>query len=147
VNNLESISAQLAIMNLKARHLRLLDTKDWVGYGALLTDDFVLDLSAGTGIPIVQGRDAALKMIQAALAEMTIVHHAHLAEFDIRGDEALVVWPMQDRLHRGPDQPSMTGYGHHHDRWVRQNGEWRLASLRLTRLHVDVYPPAGSVTR
>jgi len=72
---------------------------------------------------------------------MITVHQAHPPEFDLRGDEALVVWPMQDRVVRGPDQPSFGGYGHHHDRWVRRDGEWKLAAQKLTRLHVDVYPP------
>ena len=143
MDGIDPIAAQLTIMSLKARALRLLDSKDWAGYGQLLTDDFVLDMSAGTGIPVINGRDAALKMIQTLLGEVTIVHQAHVPEFDLRGDEALVTWPMQDRLFRGPGQPSITGYGHHHDRWVRLNGLWKHASLRLTRLHVDVYPPAA----
>jgi hypothetical protein len=141
VSDIESIKAQFEIMNLKARHLRMLDTKDWAGYGELLTEDFVLDISAGTNIPVIHGRDAALKMVQASLSNVTIVHQAHIPEFDIRGDEALVIWPIQDRVVRGPEQPSTSGYGHHHDRWVRRHGQWKLASERLTRLHIDVYPP------
>jgi hypothetical protein len=35
VNDIESIKVQLEIMNLKARHLRMVDTKDWAGYGEL----------------------------------------------------------------------------------------------------------------
>jgi len=37
-----------------------------------------------------------------------------------------------------------TGYGHYHERYVRQNGRRRIAAQRLTRLHVDHhYEPTG----
>jgi hypothetical protein len=49
---------------------------------------------------------------------------------------------MQDRVMWGPERPSIVGYGHYHERWVRRDGQWKLAAQRLTRLHVDVLPPA-----
>jgi len=36
-----------------------------------------------------------------------------------------------------------TGYGHYHERYVRQDGRWRIASQRLTRLHVDYFYEAA----
>jgi pimeloyl-ACP methyl ester carboxylesterase len=68
------------------------------------------------------------------------------------GDTAHVVWAMQDRVVWGADRrPKMgyaghTGYGHYHERYVRQDGRWRIAAQRLTRLHVDYYyePPADA---
>ena len=140
-----SIMAQLEIMTLKARHLRMLDTKDWTGYRDLLTEDFTLDVSAGSQVPVIHGRDAALTMVETTVGKVTTVHQAHIPEFQLQGDEAQVIWPIQDRVVRGADQPSSQGYGHHHDRWVRRNGHWKLASQRLTRLHVDVYPPSSGV--
>jgi hypothetical protein len=142
--DIETIKARLEICNLKARHLRLLDTKDWAGYAGLLTEDFVLDISEGTNIPVTHGRDAAMKQIQASVGSVKIVHQAHTPEFDFNGDEAHVIWAMQDRVIRAPDQPSLSGYGHHHDRWKRRNGVWKLAAQRLTRLHVDVLPPVSA---
>ncbi len=143
MHDIEAIKARIEICNLKARHLRLLDTKDWAGYASLLTEDFVLDIRQGTNIPVIVGRDAAVKHVQTSVGTIIMVHQAHLPEFDFKGNEAHVVWAMQDRIVRGPDQPSYSGYGHHHDRWVRRNGEWKLAEQRLTRLHVDVHPAAG----
>jgi hypothetical protein len=51
------------------------------------------------------------------------------------------VWAMQDRVIWGAERPSITGYGHYHERWVRRNGDWKIAALKLTRLHIDVHPP------
>jgi hypothetical protein len=36
-----------------------------------------------------------------------------------------------------------TGYGHYHERYVRQDGRWRIAAQRLTRLHVDYFYEAA----
>ncbi len=49
----------LAIADLKARYCRLLDSKDWDGFAALFTEDFLLDAS-GSGGPVLEGRDVAI---------------------------------------------------------------------------------------
>jgi hypothetical protein len=142
-SNESIIAAKWALMEAKARYCRLLDTKDWDGYANLLTEDFLLDISEGTQIPLLHGREAALRQIRASLAETQTVHQVHAPEIELDGDAARVIWALQDRIVRGADRPSITGYGHYHERWVRRNGEWKLAALRLTRLHIDVHPPAG----
>jgi hypothetical protein len=143
MDTLASISLKLELWQAKARHMRLVDTKDWAGYEAMLTEDFTLDLSEGTNIPVVHGRDAAMKLLQAALGPMLTVHHAHLPEIELRGTEALVVWPIQDRVLSGPDKPSSSSYTQHHERWLRRDGQWLLAWHRRTVLHTDVFPPAA----
>lgn len=140
---LENIKTELTIRTLKARHLRAVDIGDWDYFGALLTEDFVLDLSAAVPVPVMRGRATAVAAVSASANGTTMVHHAHQPEFTfVSSNEVRVIWAMQDRIVRGPEQPSLAGFGHHHDRWVKQQGEWRLAEQRLTRLHVDVLPPA-----
>lgn len=141
MNEIDALSAKLALSEAKARYCRTLDTKDWAGYAGLLTEDFVLDVTEGTQVPVVKGRAAALQQIKSSILTAKTAHQVHTPEFDLNGDEAQVVWAMQDRVIWGPDRPSITGYGHYHERWVRRNGEWKLAALRLTRLHIDVHPP------
>ncbi|MFC4314616.1 nuclear transport factor 2 family protein [Steroidobacter flavus] len=135
-----ALEAHLAISKVKARYCRMLDTKDWAGFGALFTEDFVLDVSEGTSVPVIRGREAALQQVQTLVGNARTVHQVHTPEIDVQGDEALVIWAMQDRVVW--DEPrrglaSITGYGHYHERYVRQNGEWKIASLKLTRLHLD----------
>jgi 3-phenylpropionate/cinnamic acid dioxygenase small subunit len=138
-----ALEAQLAISKVKARYCRLLDTKDWAGFGALFTEDVVLDVSEGTSVPVMRGRETALQQVQAMIGSARTVHQVHTPEIDVQGDEAHVIWAMQDRVVW--DEPrrglaSITGYGHYHERYVRQNGEWKIASLKLTRLHIDAQP-------
>lgn len=141
MKDLEAINAWIALCEAKARYCRTLDTKDWTGYAALLTEDFVLDVSEGSQVPVITGRDAALKQIQSSILTAKTVHQVHSPEIQLNGDEAHVIWALQDRVIWAADRPSITGYGHYHERWVRRNGDWKLASLRLTRLHIDVHPP------
>jgi hypothetical protein len=56
----------LAICNLKAAYCRLLDTKDWEGWGALFTEDFHQDVS-GSGGGVYDGRAAAVAETRAAI--------------------------------------------------------------------------------
>jgi ketosteroid isomerase-like protein len=147
------LEAYVAISQVKARYCRTLDTKDWTGYAAVFTEDFELDTSAAGGPPPIRGRDAAIRMVRAAVETARTVHQVHSPEIQLEGDTAHVIWAMQDRVVWGPDRkfaPGLTGhtgYGHYHERYERQNGQWRIAAQRLTRLLVDNhYNSAGSST-
>jgi len=141
MKDLAAISDWIALCEAKARYCRTLDTKDWNGFAEQFTDDFELDVSEGTGIPLIKGRDAALKQIQSSILDATTAHQVHMPQIELNGDQANVVWAMQDRVIWGPERPSLTGYGHYHERWVKREGMWKLAALKLTRLHIDVHPP------
>ena len=36
----------------------------------------------------------------------------------------------------------LEGYGHYHETYAKVDGEWRIASSTLTRLHMDLSDPA-----
>jgi uncharacterized protein (TIGR02246 family) len=128
-----------AITELKARYCRLMDGKDWDGWAALFTPDFLLDATASGG-PHIAGRDAFVASIRRSLDAAITVHHVHMPEVTVSGDEATAIWPMMDHL-VWPDGRVLTGYGHYHDRYVRSDGRWLIAESRLTRLHVVMVPP------
>ena len=75
-----ALEAQLAISKVKARYCRLLDTKDWAGFGALFTEDVVLDVSEGTSVPVMRGRETALQQVQAMIGSARTVHQVHTPE-------------------------------------------------------------------
>jgi hypothetical protein len=63
----------------------------------------------------------------------------------IVGNVAEVIWAMQDRVVWTEDRKLQignaghTGFGHYHERYVRgPDGRWRIAYLKLTRLHIDI---------
>ncbi|WP_428310639.1 nuclear transport factor 2 family protein [Hydrocarboniphaga sp.] len=147
MTDLEKISAHLAISQVKARYCRFLDTKDWDAYAGLFTEDFELDVSEGTSLPVIHGRDAALQQIRASIGGARTAHQVHGPEIEFLGrDEARVIWAMQDHLRWDAERVArlgttgLTGYGHYHERYRRQkNGEWKIAASRLTRLHLEMH--------
>jgi hypothetical protein len=144
VDDLEKLKARFDICQFKARHLRMLDAKNWDEYAALLTDDFELDVTqTAPNVPVIKGREAAVNSVRASVNPVTVVHQAHVPEFFFDGDAARVIWAIQGRTIAGTGSPSYTGYGQHHDRWVKHGGSWKLAAQRLITLHMDVDPPAA----
>lgn len=137
MNNLDQISDWIAICNAKARYCRTLDTKDWDGFRDMFTEDYELDVSDGTGMPVIKGRDEAMAQVKGSILTAKTAHQVHTPEITLNGDEAHAIFAMQDRVVWGPDR-ALTGYGHYHERWVRRNGEWKIATLKLTRLHMDI---------
>ena len=130
---------RIALCELKARYCRLMDTKQWDAWRGLFTEDYELDVSDGTGLPVIKGREAALDRVLASIRHAVTAHQVHAPEIRIDGDDAHGIWAMQDRV-IFPNGTSLTGYGHYHDRFRRQTGEWRIAALKLTRLRVELVP-------
>jgi hypothetical protein len=139
MNDFNEFKHWLAICEVKARYCRTMDTKDWDAYRDLFTNDLELDVSQASGAAVIKGRDAAVEYVKSHILNATTVHQVHSPEININGDEAHGIWALQDRVIDRASGLSITGYGHYHERYVRQNGQWRISALKLTRLHVDVH--------
>ena len=126
----------LAICNVKADYCRLLDTKDWDGWKQLFADDLVLDTTAAGGT-VENGRDAAVASVRASIETAKTAHQVHFPKMTIKGDRAEVIWPMEDRVVWEEHGRALTGYGHYHEVYERRNGQWCIASSRLTRLTLE----------
>lgn len=150
MDGLDMLLDREAIRTVKARYCRFLDTKDWDNFIALFTSDAVMDVQEDSGNPPLQGRAAILDQVRHAVEYAHTAHQVHFSEIDLHGDEAHVITPMQDRVvwepgkSRVPGVQSIIGFGHYTETYVRQDGEWRIAYLKLSRLHVDFLPPAAS---
>jgi SnoaL-like domain len=134
-----NIEDWLALCELKARYCRLMDTKQWDAWRELFTEDYELDVTAGTDLPVIKGREAAPDRVLSSIRHAVTAHQVHSPEIRIDGDAASGIWAMQDRVIFS-NGTSLTGYGHYHDRFRRQDGQWRIAALKLTRLHLEMIP-------
>jgi hypothetical protein len=131
-----------ALRALKARYFRLMDTKDWSGFRALFCDDVVIDLS-GSGGEVITGADNFLTFLTARIGDALTIHHGHSPEIDLLSETtAQGIWALEDRL-IWPDGTRVHGFGHYHETYAKIDGEWRIRTQRLTRLHTD-YRPAGA---
>jgi len=126
----------LAVAAVKAAYCRLLDTKDWDGWKALFTEDVVVDVTDSGGT-VMSGRDAMVASVRGSIESAKTAHQVHFPEITLDGDTAHAIWPMQDRLHWPDTGVTMTGYGHYHDDYIRQDGQWRIARQQLTRLIME----------
>ncbi len=132
------IIAYCELSQAKAKYCRALDTLDWAALAALMTEGIEFGMSDSESEPhMTLGRDETLTMLRSLVAGPRTAHQVHTPEIDLNGEEARVIWAVQDRA-VFDNGTSVTGYGHYYERWVRQAGAWRIASLTLVHLITDV---------
>ena len=125
-----------AIKKLKARYFRFLDTKQWRSFGELFAEDAFL-VSAETGQPTVRGRQAIVDRVRDFVKDAVTVHQGHMPEIDLTSETtATGIWALNDIV-IWPNGVRLDGYGHYHETYRKADGEWRIASSTLTRLHTD----------
>jgi uncharacterized protein (TIGR02246 family) len=126
-----------AIRQLKARYFRTLDTKDWAAMRQVLTDDVVMD-TTDSGGGVVTGADEFLQFLEQTLANSVTVHQGHMPEIQLTSAmTATGIWALDDLI-IWPDGSRLQGYGHYHETYEKIDGEWRIKSSTLTRLHMEI---------
>jgi hypothetical protein len=129
-----------AIKRLKARYFRLMDTKRWEEWALVFAKDAVMEVPEANMVNY--GRDEIVQRVSSALQHARTAHHGHMPEIELTGpDTARGTWAMFDcvewpRSESGA-RVGLQGYGHYHEEYVREDGEWRIARTRLVRLRVD----------
>ena len=129
-----------AIKQLKARYFRLMDQKKWDEWALVFAEDAHLVVPEG-GVD-ERGRAAVVASVSGVLEGVRTVHHGHMPEIEITGaDTARGTWAMFDYV-EFPPSPSggrlgLQGFGHYTEEYVREDGEWRISSLHLSRLRID----------
>ena len=144
-----------AIRQLKARYFRCLDTKDWDGFRSVFVEepalgpiengfpDYLLALRPPEARNQVAdgntGIDAFVERNRRFIGPLITTHHGHQPEIEVTGDgEATGIWPMEDVLVWKKEGYRLRGTGHYWETYRKVDGEWRIAALKLTRLHVYV---------
>jgi uncharacterized protein (TIGR02246 family) len=128
------------IKRLKARYFRCLDLQEWEEFAQVFARDAVMEVpEAGM---VSRGRDAIVASVRKALVGTRTVHHGHMPELEITGpDTARGSWAMFDYVEWPPsesgDRVGLQGYGHYLEEYVREDGQWRIARLHLSRLRID----------
>jgi hypothetical protein len=124
-----------AIKRLKAGYFRLLDTKQWDAWREVFTDDFTAEVHGPHPVIHFASADEMVASNREILAEAPTVHHGHTPEIDLTSSAtATGVWAMQDVVKLGA---GFVGYGHYHEEYRKQGGEWRIARMKITRLLIQ----------
>ena len=128
-----------AIRQVKARYFRMMDTKNWAAMREVFADDVAMD-TTGAGGRVVHGADEFMAGLQKVLAGAVTVHHGHMPEIELTSPTtARGIWALHDIV-IWPDGTRLDGYGHYEETYGKIDGEWKITSSILTRLHSDVRP-------
>jgi hypothetical protein len=133
------------IKRLKARYFYCVDNKLW---DTLSTQ--VLALDCEWFVPEVQaepirGVDNCLKLARNATEHAVTIHHGHMPDIEMTSrTTAKGTWAMEDviffpkeHLFQGRYK-YLHGFGHYHETYAKSSNGWRIKTLRLTRLHLEL---------
>lgn len=156
MDQVERLEAIGEIRRMKARYFRGIDEKDRDLLREVFADDVELDYRGSTTDPVtginaaadatssvLRGGEECAKLVVASLQGIVSVHHCSEPEIEIHdASNASGIWPMVDRLRFPPAAPfsEMIGYGYYRETYIREGGKWRIRTLRLTRLRIDLTP-------
>lgn len=151
MNEMDRLSAIEEIRQVKARYFRGVDLSDGDLVRGVLAEDCELDYRGCCTDPAT-GRDflPAMNVIVRGRASwvadglkragIVSVHQGHQAEIELTSEAtARATWAMTDRLYMPANSPFavMVGYGHYHETYEKSGGQWRIKTLRITRLRVE----------
>ena len=78
-----------------------------------------------------------MAFLRETLAGTVTVHQGHMPEIDLTSaTTATGIWALHDIV-IWPNGMRLDGYGHYHETYAKADGEWRITSSKLTRLHMD----------
>src|SRR5262249_52414912 len=99
--------------------------------------DVVIDVT-GSGGSVYEGIDVFMDYVRSYLPDVVTVHHGHMPEITITSPTtATGIWSMEDRC-TFPGGRDMNGFGHYFEDYEKVGGDWRIKTMKLTRLRVDV---------
>lgn len=130
----EELKIKEEIRQLKARYFRFTDTKDWENLAKVFCKDMVL----GDDTTRVEGRAAVVDIIEQGTAGVTTVHHGHCHEVWVDSpDEARGIIGFEDLgFSKRNGELVMHGYGRYHEKYRREDGEWRILESMIPRMAV-----------
>jgi SnoaL-like domain len=127
------------IKQLKARYCRLIDTGRLEEWAELFTSEVRFETPSTGGERV--GVGAWLEYVRGRLRGGVSAHHCHTPEIDITGPtSATGVWAMADVVRHVKDdggEVTIRGSGHYLETYAKEGTEWRIASLKLSRLILE----------
>jgi hypothetical protein len=135
----EGLQALEEIRQVKYRHLRCVDLKQWDQIGDTLTEDATLDYGTiAYGKPLeVSGRSKIAAFLRTKLGpDIVSVHVAGQPEIDVEGDTATGVWSLQDTVISTKHRIIISGAAFYHDQYERGTDDrWRIAHTGYVRTY------------
>ncbi|MDO8689957.1 MAG: nuclear transport factor 2 family protein [Dehalococcoidia bacterium] len=134
-----------AIKQLKARYWRCLDKRLWDEFGTCFTDDATFDVGETPlgvrGAPIGSAEIVQyVKGRKERNSAMTFHLGQALEIVTMTDTEAKAIWRFHDSILTRPDAlttVTLKGGGFYEDEYVKAAGQWKIKSLKVTRLFTE----------
>ena len=132
-----------AIRQLKSRYFRLMDTQQFDAWPSCFTDDVTALYEgvprAADDLPMdieISGCAALVAGVKQLMTGAQSIHQGYMPEIELTSaTTATGIWSMYDQV-RLPTC-IFQGWGHYHEDYVKQEGEWKIKKIHLTRLHTE----------
>ena len=133
------------IHQLKYRYVRFIDQKRWDDLAGLFLDDATS--SYGGGAVNLAGRPAIMDFLTGTMADETMLtsHKVHQPEITLDGDRAEGVWALDDVVILAEANMTVRGSSFYEDRYVKVDGEWRIAHTGYRRVYEEIEPRSPDV--
>jgi hypothetical protein len=148
VDQVEKLLAIEEIKQLKSRYLQAVDGKDWELFSACFTADAEMDFHGEIQFQVrddaqraalpsdafkFKGPAEAAAALAPFLAGCVTVHYAMNPQIEFSADDrATGLWRVWDTLDHGDEV--FEGHGMYHERYLREDGVWKIDAVLLTRL-------------
>ena len=129
------------IRQLKYRYVRFIDTKRWDDLTLLFTPDATA--SYGGGATECAGREAIMEFLVTSMADESMLtsHKVHQPEITLTGPTtATGVWALDDVVVLGALGMTVRGASFYDDRYVKVDGDWRIAHTGYRRVFEEIEP-------
>ena len=135
------------IKQLKYRYCTAIDTCDTETFPTLFTPDVEVDYVGGSYRFQASGRDAVIgALTQAFHSRFLSSHTVHHPIIEVHDDDtADGRWTLVDYNIDFGHGMVTSGTSFYVDRYVKQNGAWRIRSSRYSRLYERVEPVEGTL--
>jgi hypothetical protein len=128
------------IRRLKYKYFRCIDTGDIASLREVLTEDVKVDYIGGSYRWQMAGRDKILESIAGSFnANAVGCHTGHHPEIDVLTDTtATGTWYLTDVFINLAEKVRTTGSALYRDKYVKIQGQWRIAESVYERLYEEV---------
>lgn len=146
MDRIARLEAIAEIRNLKAKYFRCMDCKLWDELPSVFTE--AMKVVTPQGSIYSEGGARYSESLRHSLETSNSCHQGLTSEIEIIDENsARAIWAMQDIINwqdRHPKQgwKSILGRGHYHETYKREGGIWRIDTLTLTRLSLDIEWPS-----